>query len=188
MSNQACFIAYEQGRITAIITGARSATEPPTSDYIDYEGDIEVTLNHYINDGQPVEIPERPSISHQFDYEAGEWTLDIEDARADAWTRIKSDRSAAEWSQFDFKDKSFQCDQISQMRIHSAVQAAVIDNSLNMLWTTADNTTVTLSATELKQMGQALADHVNECHERGRILREQIIAATTQTELEAIVW
>jgi hypothetical protein len=47
---------------------------------------------------------------------------------------------------------------------------------------------VTLNALELKQMGQALADHVNECHERGRILREQIIAATTQTELEAIVW
>ena len=74
MSSQACFIAHEQGRITAIIIGARNATEPPIGDYIDYEGDIEVSLNHDISNGEPVEIPEQPSISHRFDYAAGEWT------------------------------------------------------------------------------------------------------------------
>lgn len=188
MSNQACFIVHEQGRITAIIQGARSATEPPAGDYIDYEGDIDVTLNHYISDGEPVEIPEQPSISHQFDYEAGEWTLDIEDARADAWTRIKGDRSSAEFSTFEWGEYTFDADEISQRRLQGVVQLAVIDDTISVDWTLADNTVQTFTAAEYVQIGVALSDHVSQCHERGRILRQQIESANTQEELEAIVW
>lgn len=188
MSNQACFIAYEQGRITAIIKGARNAIEPPAGDYLDYTGDIEVTLNHYISDGEPVEIPEKPSASHQFDYEAGQWTLDIADAKADAWIRIKKERTAAEFSTFDWGAHTFQCDEASQMRIQAAVQTAMLDDTTSLIWTLADNSTQTFAAAEIKQIGQALANHVNTCHERGRILRQQIQAATTQEELEAIAW
>jgi hypothetical protein len=185
---KACFIAYEQGRITAIIKGARNAIEPPDGDYLDYTGDIEVTLNHYISDGEPVEIPEKPSASHQFDYEAGQWTLDIEDAKADAWIRIKASRAAAEFSTFTWGSYIFQCDQDSQMRIQAGVQAAMLNDNMSIVWTLADNTTQTFTATELKQIGQALSDHVSQCHERGRILRGQIDAATTEEDLEAIVW
>lgn len=188
MTNQACFIAYEQGRITAIITGPRNATEPPAGDYLDYTGDVEVTLNHYISDGEPVEIPAQPSISHRFDYEAGEWTLDLDDAKADTWIRIKADRTAAEFSTFVWNSNTFQCDQISQMRINAAVQAAVIDDAISMIWTLADNTTQTFNATELKQIGKALSDHIKQCHDRGRILRGDIDAATTVEDLEAISW
>jgi hypothetical protein len=55
-------------------------------------------------------------------------------------------------------------------------------------WTLADNTVQTFTATEYVQIGQALANHVSQCHERGRILRQQIQSATTEAELEAIVW
>jgi len=188
MSNQACFIAHEQGRITAIIIGARNATEPPLGDYIDYEGDIEVSLNHYISNGEPVEIPEQPSISHRFDYAAGEWTLDIEDAKTDAWTRIKGARSAAEFSTFEWNTHAFDCDEVSQRRIQGAVQLAALDDTTVMDWTLADNSVQTFNATDLQQIGQALAAHVNACHVKARGLRAQIDAATSEAELDAITW
>jgi hypothetical protein len=81
-----------------------------------------------------------------------------------------------------------QCDESSQVRIQAAVQAAIIDDSVADVWTFADNSTQTLNATELKAIAKALAEHVKACHERGRMLRAQINAATTLQELEAIVW
>ena len=63
-----------------------------------------------------------------------------------------------------------------------------MDASVSLDWTLADNSVQTFTAADYVQIGQALANHVSGCHERGRILRQQIESATTETELEAIVW
>lgn len=188
MSDQACFIVHELGRITAIIKGARNAVEPPVGEYLDYTGDIDVTLKHYISDGEPVQIPVQPSISHEFNYQTGQWALDIENGKKDAWERIKISRKSAELATFVWNGNVLQCDEASRQRIQVAVQAAIIDSNAEFVWTLADNSTLALDAAQIKQIGQALSNHISQCHERGRILRAQINAATTQEELEAIVW
>ena len=58
---------------------------------------------------------------------------------------------------------------------------------VDQVWTLADNTTVALSAEELKELASALQQHVASAHERGRIAREAIYASNTVEEVEAVV-
>jgi hypothetical protein len=144
--------------------------------------------DYYVASGEVREKGAQPSEGHVFNYATGAWTLDIALARSKKWVAVKAARQAQERGSFDWNAHSFQCNEISQMRIQAAVQAAIIDDAISMVWTLSDNTTQTFNATELRQIGKALSDHVKECHDRGRMLRAQIDAATTQEELEAIVW
>lgn len=181
--NGAIYAVLRGGTETALLADAESMGYPSiiTSEKIEID-------THYVADGEIVEIPEKPSNSNKFDYESGQWSLDLDKEKAIRWKAIKQGRQDQEFSAFTWNNHTFQCDQASQMRIQSAVQAALVDDGLSMVWTLADNTTQTFTATQIKQIGQALANHVNACHERGRILRQQIQAATTQEELEAIAW
>jgi len=149
------------------------------------EGDIE---KFYVADGQIVSKGEQPSAGHIFNYDTKAWELDLTLARDVKWATIKAARDAQEFGEFDWGGYTFQCDEVSQRRIQGAVQLAAIDNTMTLDWTLADNSVQSFMAAEYVQIGQALAIHVSECHERGRILRNQIESATTEAELEAIVW
>ena len=144
--------------------------------------------SYYVDNGQLVEKPERPSPEHTFDYAAKQWVYDLTGHRDAKWTEVKSARTEEELSTFVWNDHSFDCDEVSQRRIQGAVHLASMDTSTVTEWTLADNTTQTFNAADLQEIGKALSDHVKQCHDRGRILRQQIQAATTQEELEAIAW
>ena len=179
-------IHNEEGRI---LSQQSNATELALEgkQYVQHEivGNLD---DFYVANGEVLPKGEKPSQGHVFNYSTGQWELDIELARSEKWEAIKAERQMRELSTFEWNTHAFQCDEASQMRIQAAVQAAIIDDGLNMVWTLADNSTQTFNATELKQIGKALSDHVKECHDRGRILRAQIDAATTEEDLEAIVW
>ena len=55
-------------------------------------------------------------------------------------------------------------------------------------WVLADNTVRTLSQSDMLQVGAALGDHVAAQFAKGVLLREQIEAATTAAQIEAVVW
>ena len=174
------------GRITSVqnnatenVIGARSYIKA------DFDGDPD---DFYVADGEVRPKPDKPSDAHVFDYSSASWGLDINEARNQAWSRIKTDRESEEFSTFIWNSHTFQCDQLSQSRIMSAVQSAQIDSALSIVWTLSDNTTVNLNATELKQVGQALSTHIDACHTKARGLRSQIDAATTEVDLNAIKW
>jgi hypothetical protein len=112
----------------------------------------------------------------------------LTDLKADKWTEIKAARTAQEFGSFEWGGYTFQCDEVSQRRIQGAVQLAMLDPALTLDWTLADNTVQTFTAAQFKAIGQALAAHVGQCHERGRILRQEIDAATSESDLEAISW
>jgi len=112
----------------------------------------------------------------------------LDQKKADKWLEIKAARDAQEFSQFDWGGYTFQCDEVSQRRLQGAVQLSAIDDTLTLDWTLADNSVQNFAASEYVQIGVALATHVSGCHARGRILRQEIESATTETELEAIVW
>jgi hypothetical protein len=149
------------------------------------DGDLD---DFYVSDGEVLSKSNAPSEGHIFNYATGSWDLDIDLARSLRWGAIKAARNAQERATFEWNGNVVQCDESSQVRIQAAVQAAIIDDSVADVWTFADNSTQTLNATELKAIAKALAEHVKACHERGRMLRAQINAATTLQELEAIVW
>jgi hypothetical protein len=188
VSNQACYVAYEDGRITAILSGPRGVITPPEEPYIDYLGDQEITHDFYVSDGNLVQKPTRPSQAYVFNYIVGVWELDLTEARQLAWNRIKQARDAEEFGTFAWSTHTFQCDETSQRRIQGAVQLAQLDSTTTLDWTLADNSVQTFNATELQQIGQALAAHVNACHVKSRTKRGEIDAATTEAELDAITW
>lgn len=138
--------------------------------------------------GQLVFVGAPPSSAHELNIALQQWELSLDKAKSQRWSQIKQDRDTDEFGSFEWGGYTFQCDEVSQRRIQGAVQLAAIDDTMTLDWTLADNSVQTFTAAEYVQIGVALANHVSQCHERGRILRLQINDATTQEELEAIVW
>lgn len=142
--------------------------------------------SHMVLDGQLVEKGERPSLAYV--WQDANWVYDIDAGKVQRWLAVKSFRGREEFGIFEWNTHAFDCDEVSQRRIQGAVQLAALDDTTVMDWTLADNSVQTFNATELIQIGQALAAHVNACHVKARVLRAQIDAATTETELDAINW
>lgn len=130
----------------------------------------------------------QPSSDHTFDYVTKQWTVLLADQKATKWSEIKAARDLEEFGTFTWSTHTFQCDEVSQRRIQGAVQLAQLDATTTLDWTLADNTVQTFNATELQQIGQALAAHVNACHVKSRTKRGEIDAANTEAELDAITW
>lgn len=180
-----------------MITGVRSGSlrgvlidaEASGQNYLLTEADVDID-RFYVNieTSDIVKYPEKPSAAHVFNFASRVWELDLTEARAIAWDRIKRDRSAEEFGTFTWSTHTFQCDETSQRRIQGAVQLAQLDSTTTLDWTLADNSVQTFNATELQQIGQALAAHVNACHVKSRTKRGEIDAANTEAELDAITW
>jgi hypothetical protein len=143
---------------------------------------------YYVSDGEIVEIPEKPVGANVFDYQNGEWRFDLTEEKTRKWFEIKTAREFEEFGLFTWNNYNFDADERSQQRILTATQRAVSDSSVSIMWTLSDNTVVTFNATELIQIGQALASHIDNCHTKARIKRAEITSATTFSELNNISW
>lgn len=135
--------------------------------------------------GEWLYIPSSPGEGFVFDYATRTWsdTRTLNQIREAHWVKVKSQRDSLEFGGFEFEGGIYDSDQVSQGRILGAVLAG-----LPQIWTLANNTTVSLSAEQLKSLYAALQMHVAVAHERGRIAREAIQAATTKEQIEAIMF
>jgi len=175
------------GRTAAPAAMVEQAAEG--SDFaIAVDGIFATEQTHYVEDGALVEKPAQPSAEHIFDYATKQWVYDLTNHRLQKWIDIKAARNSEEFGTFTWSTHTFQCDETSQRRIQGAVQLAQLDSTTTLDWTLADNSVQTFNATELQQIGQALAAHVNACHVKSRTKRGEIDAATTQAALDAITW
>jgi len=81
-------------------------------------------------------------------------------------------------------------DELARSNISGATIAALIAKQANaaysVTWTMLDNSTVVLDADGMIAMGLAVLAHVNACHDRARVLRAEIEAASDMAELLAI--
>ena len=184
-----CYLCHnEAGEITSVIRGDSEHMSEPTGSFIKYTGTKEVSTKWYIKDGVAKEKGEQPSKSHTFNVTSESWELDLSDARSRAWDRIKLSREADECGTFTWSDNTFQCDEHSQRKLMLTMQRALIDSSLSMAWTLANNTVKTFSSADYLNIGTAMSTHINACHEKAKGLRTKINAATTQDELDAITY
>ena len=195
MSRGTALLYTENGEIT----GTRSGSIANIQIDIDLNGGRGIFLEpeavpddtslYYISDDGELTLKgDAPHATAQFDFAAKAWSYDLGRHKEFAWLDIKKARDEHEFGVFEWGGYTFQCDEVSQRRIQGAVQLAAIDATMTLDWTLADNSVQTFTAAEYVQIGQALANHVSGCHERGRILRQEIDAATTLEDLEAIVW
>ena len=179
-------ILHTSGKIKSIISGNTDMINLNTGSDDLFIDDIEPNsptdywdfdLHRFVSIGEP------PTPNHTFDYVIKEWVdpRTLEDIKTQKWGEIKSHRDQLEFGGFEFEGNVYDSDQVSQGRILGAALAGV-----DQVWTLADNTTVELSASQLQQLYAALQAHIASAHERGRIARTLIEAATTKEEVEAV--
>lgn len=171
-------------------------SSPGGSDWVETDIDIDQindSAMFRVIDGELVQTEIAAFPAHWYeawDEVNGGWidTRDLNGKKAGKWEEIKAARDNEEFGNFEWGGYVFDCDQTSQMRIQGAVQLATIDTAMTIDWTLADNTVQEFTAAEIVQIGEALANHVSECHQYARIKRTEINDATTESELEAISW
>ena len=130
-----------------------------------------------------VSIGEPPSTHHTFDYTTKQWIdpRSLDEIKAQKWAEIKVARDRLEFGGFELEGNIYDSDQVSQGRIMGAAAAGA-----EQTWTLANNTTVELTAQQLKELYAALQTHIAGAHERGRIARQLIFEAETKEQVEAI--
>lgn len=143
----------------------------------------------YLNSPVLIEIPEmidiinKNGVVYTYDKNTGVIirSVDVELLKEAKWVEIKLQREQLEFGGFEYAGNIYDSDQVSQGRIMGAALAGV-----DQVWTTADNSTVSLTGAELLELYQALQAHIASVHERGRIARLAVEAATTKEEVESI--
>lgn len=147
-----------------------------------------------ISNGSFVHTGPKPGEHFKFDVAKGIWedSRSMKEISEAKWAEIKRKRSLQEFQGFFWHDLEFDSDPLSQQRIQGAVQLATLAKLTNqpfsIEWTLKDNSTRTLSADDMIAVGMALGAHINEQHVRARQLREQIEAATTPEQVQAVRW
>ena len=138
---------------------------------------------HYVNNGELKLMVSQPSLNRTYNYMTHQWedSRDLDEIKAQKWAEIKSERDQLEFGGFEFEGNIYDSDQVSQGRIMGAAAAGV-----DQTWTLADNTTVSLTASQLQQLYAALQANIASVHERGRIARQLVFEAETKEEVEAI--
>ena len=178
------YILNSDMAIMSILNGSQDVVEqntPANAAFID--SDVEAAIFDYWDGNKFVPIGDPPTERSTFDYSTHRWVdlSTLEDIKAQKWIEIKVQRDRLEFGGFTFEGNIYDSDQVSQGRIMGATIAGV-----DQVWTLADNTTVSLTASQLQQLYATLQAHIASVHERGRIARQLIFEAETKEEVEAV--
>lgn len=116
----------------------------------------------------------------------------LEELKTEKRAGINQARDEAEQGGFEYMGKIFDSDQVSCQRMSMAAQAmsmvAMSEETPTITWTCQDNTTIELNAQQLLGLVVALAEWSNSCHKKATELKSRIDLATTEDELNQIVW
>lgn len=145
--------------------------------------------------GEWIEKPARPQPWDTWDPTTKTWidARALDQVKAEQWEAVKAGRDATIFSTLTWDGSVFQVDDDSQQRIQGAVQLARLaqsagQNDWAISWTLADNSVRQLSITDMVNLGLALGTFVQSNWNKATSLRDQINAAQTAAEVEAIAW
>ena len=162
----------------------------PGFGFIEVDGTQPSPSEYFVKNGSLTLIP---NANFTFDREKNEWGdhRSVDEARESKWKQVKAQRDAAEFGSFVWSGYAFDGDESAQRRINLAVmgaQAALIagDSSWSVDWTLADNTSLTLSASDMIGVANALGANIAQAHALARVKRQQIEAAQTVAELDSL--
>ena len=120
-------------------------------------------------------------------YEVVEIVIPLSDLKEQKIAELKSIRDTKETEPILFNGHDFDFDQRSYERITAAIYALDLSGgSIN--WTTADNDTVAMTASDLRGVIAAAAVRSNALHIQYRELRALVDEANSKQDLDNIVW
>lgn len=121
-----------------------------------------------------------------------ETSLPLEVARGVKWENIKRSREQDINRPLVMAYGVFQAGVEDRKNITDAIllanTLAALEQPVAIEWTLLDNSVITLDQTQLVQLGLALGARTQAAYSQARTLREQIDAAESQEDLDAIVW
>jgi hypothetical protein len=135
-------------------------------------------------------LPPRPNKFYNFNYNTKQWedSRSLLELKASKWAEIKKYRDEEEFSTFIWNGIVLDGDSESQQRIIGTALSAVLDPTIQVEWTLADNTVQTLTSQNIIDIGKALSTKITSLHAYTRGIREQIQSAIDTTSLDSIVW
>lgn len=113
----------------------------------------------------------------------------IGNIRARKIIELKRQRDAAEVEPIAYNGHLYDYDSKARDRISAAIIALELQGEgATIEWTTADNDDAVVTANDLKMIIAAVAVRSNKLHTAYRIAKENVEAATTATEVEAVAF
>lgn len=180
------YIIDDTGKILTTLQGDSNMVElntAPDAVFIDTNDIVNISDYYDFDQHRFISIGEPSSPHFIFDYEIKQWIdpRSLDEIKAQKWAEVKSQRDRLEFGGFAFEGNIYDSNQVSQGRIMGAAGAGI-----DQTWTLANNTTVELTAQQLKELYAALQAHIAGVHERGRIARQLIFDAETKEQVESI--
>jgi hypothetical protein len=129
--------------------------------------------------------PKQPSMYHVWD--GSKWIVDLDKLKNDKRAEIANARWKAETGGITLNGVEVATDRESQALLMGAVLAAQNNQQYKANWK-AKNGWAVLDAATILAVADAVRTHVQACFDREKLLQEQIEAATTVAELEAVKW
>jgi hypothetical protein len=136
----------------------------------------------------------RPNPRAEWDWTLMDWKINaqLSELKEMKWEEIKRLRADNAAAGFTFNGHEYDSDHEAIRNITGAVTGALVaqgaSRSVSIDWTTKNNATVNLNGQQLMDLGDAALLHVNTQYAIARSLRQQIDAASSESELDAIVW
>ena len=130
-------------------------------------------------------IPRQPSPHHVWDGE--KWVLNLEQFKAEKITELANARWQEETGGYIYKGHEFHSDRESQDRVFQAYMASLSDSNFTVTWKTK-NGWLEMTASDFITLYNEFYVFLQNLYQKEKNLQEQIEAATTIEELEAIQW
>lgn len=122
-------------------------------------------------------------------YEAPDYIPSVQEVQEEMIARFKVNRDAEEVKPIEYQGKLYDYDEKARDRINAAIIALDAQGEgANIAWTLADNSSVTVTANDLRMVIANVAIRSNTLHVKYRDLKEQVLACKSLKELEEIVW
>lgn len=139
-------------------------------------------------DGRVEALPPRPAPTYAWDAAAANWKdpRTLEEARAQAWDRVKVRRAQLCALGMDWMGRRIQCDPSSLAHMSAAATAAAHDGTGMWLWTDAHNTALALDPAQMVAMAAAAGRFVADIHARACAARLSIELAQTIQEVDQV--
>lgn len=165
------------------------------------EGEVVWGQQYVLDDVLTDYTPEQAAAKAAQPRYASEWSnttfswsdlRDLSQVKADRWTVIKQARDTAINAPLPTPYGSFDADARSQKNITDAIallQALETSGTPQTIdFTLADNSVAVLTTAQMVEVGLLLGARTQEAYATARQLRADIEAASTQEEVEAVVW
>jgi len=148
-------------------------------------------------DGTELEIPENEDVpdgytevkrpSELYYWQDGEWILDIEQLKAKKIAELADSRWQEETAGYIYKGHEFHSDRESQDRVFQAYMASLSDSNFTVTWKTKTGW-LEMTASDFIALYNEFQTFLQGLYQKEKALQEQVEAATTIEELEAIQW